>query len=350
MLLEKGFDDADITILVDDDDTYDPPNRHNVMAALRDLCTDREPGDIIFMHYSGHGTQIPSDGDDEETDDKDEAIVLGDMYTMADDDLKQYFCRLPDGARATVVMDCCHSGSMLDGQEVIISGDKEDDERDLELPEGLREPVEADAGDRSLPLDILCNVLGQKIGADVAPSGNGVNGAMAQLFGGSAGKLARRYALNQLTGQASGGAGADLGALAVDILTRGDVDTGDVTEEEISERPSRFISSMMAQLGLGGEADEDEPYNPDHEEMSEAVVTLVTGCQADETSADVRPEDGEPHGALTKAYTDVLCENADVTSYELVREVRSVLADQGFSQNPCLETSDELSSEVFICE
>ena len=54
------------------------------------------------------GTQVPSDGDDEETDMKDEALVLSEMFLLADDDLKQFFSAVPEGTRVTVTTDCCH--------------------------------------------------------------------------------------------------------------------------------------------------------------------------------------------------------------------------------------------------
>lgn len=103
ILKSKGFEDDDIKILVDDDDSFTPPTGANFKNALQWLCSDRQSDDIIFMHFSGHGTQIPSDGDDEEVDQKDEALVLAEMFLVVDDDLKQFFSELPDGCQATVV-------------------------------------------------------------------------------------------------------------------------------------------------------------------------------------------------------------------------------------------------------
>lgn len=72
------------------------------------------PGDTLFFHYSGHGTQVPTDHDDLEADGLDEAIVPVDMNLIVDDDLRLIFCQLPLGARMTMLADCCHSGTMMD--------------------------------------------------------------------------------------------------------------------------------------------------------------------------------------------------------------------------------------------
>lgn len=38
----------------------------------------------------------------------DEALVLSEMFLLADDDLKQFFSNVPEGTRVTVTTDCCH--------------------------------------------------------------------------------------------------------------------------------------------------------------------------------------------------------------------------------------------------
>lgn len=69
------------------------------------------------MHYSGHGTQI-RDTNGDEADGFDEALVPYD-YTSAgcilDDELFRIVVRpLRDGVTLTSLMDCCHSGTILD--------------------------------------------------------------------------------------------------------------------------------------------------------------------------------------------------------------------------------------------
>lgn len=64
--------------------------------------------DFFCLYVLTQGSQIPSDGDDEESDNKDEVIVLSDFYLLADDDLKTYFVKIPVGCKLTVVLDSCH--------------------------------------------------------------------------------------------------------------------------------------------------------------------------------------------------------------------------------------------------
>lgn len=110
-----------------------------------------------------------------------------------------FFGKLPEGCKATVITDCCHSGSMLDGEEVAIEGAKdsasikptEESSSLLSVLGGTR-AVEVST-DRSLPIGTIANILGGQLGKPVDPTGNGVNGAMAQLFGGDAGKLMGKF-------------------------------------------------------------------------------------------------------------------------------------------------------------
>lgn len=52
-----GFQPADITVMVDTDQTTTQPTGRNIKAALRSLVAAAQDGDVLFVHYSGHGTQ-----------------------------------------------------------------------------------------------------------------------------------------------------------------------------------------------------------------------------------------------------------------------------------------------------
>lgn len=79
-LIERyGFSDDDITVLIDTDDSFTQPTGKNVRQALSSLIHSAEPGDIVFVHYSGHGTRLPAEtGEDDDTG-YDECIVPCDM-------------------------------------------------------------------------------------------------------------------------------------------------------------------------------------------------------------------------------------------------------------------------------
>ena len=74
-----GFSKNDITVLIDTDDNYGSPTGANVRQALQDLISQAQPGDILFFHYSGHGTRVPADADENDETGYDECIVPCDM-------------------------------------------------------------------------------------------------------------------------------------------------------------------------------------------------------------------------------------------------------------------------------
>lgn len=409
----KGFEEENIRLIVDDDEDCPDPSGAEVKKALEWLTTDRTEDDVIFFHFSGHGTQIPCDGDDVEEDDKDEAIVLEQMFLMADDDLKMFFCRLPVGCKVTCCTDCCHSGSMLDGEEVSIEGAKDEDSAHssgtsdglLSILGGSRDvDVDIDIEDistsRSLPIDTIASILSNNLGKDVPPTGNGVNGALSQMFGGDAGKLMVKFALSQLSGGGNGKSSGTsaLASLAQSFLGGGSSAAGNERDNGTSnggggkkklisgliggflggfgkpERPPQqeqpqkpdnpmaqllsggdpisSLAAMLGGMGLAGEQSVTSSGAPAYKPPSSStkdVAVLITGCQAHETSADVRPPNGMAFGALTKTLSDVYTENPDISHYELVSKVRQKLSRAKFAQNPCLECSEENAHRRFIC-
>lgn len=74
-----GFSKENITVLIDTDDRYTQPTGRNIRRALGNLVQSAEPGDVLFVHYSGHGTRLPAEtGEDDDTG-YDECIVPSDM-------------------------------------------------------------------------------------------------------------------------------------------------------------------------------------------------------------------------------------------------------------------------------
>lgn len=79
---------------------------------------------------------------------------------------------------------------------------------------------------------------------------------------------------------------------------------------------------------------------------------LLSGCQADETSADMNPvaAGGKAFGAFSNAVETVLKENPGkvLSNREVVMMARMVLKAQGFDQHPCLYCSDENADAAFL--
>lgn len=75
---------------------------------------------------------------------------------------------------------------------------------------------------------------------------------------------------------------------------------------------------------------------------------LLSGCQTDETSADVG-NGGKAFGAFSNAIQQVLKQKSEPTSNrEMVAMAREILAAQRFEQHPCLYCSDENANENFL--
>jgi metacaspase-1 len=103
-----GFKATDIAELTDLAAT-----KASMQAAVRKLVAAARPGDVILLHYSGHGSNVP-DQDGDEADRRDEILCPTDLdwkNPLADDWLRQSFDRLRPGVSFTVIMDCCHSGT-----------------------------------------------------------------------------------------------------------------------------------------------------------------------------------------------------------------------------------------------
>lgn len=80
---------------------------------------------------------------------------------------------------------------------------------------------------------------------------------------------------------------------------------------------------------------------------------LLSGCQADETSADMSPnmEGGKAYGAFSNAVEMVLKAKSGqrLSNRELVMEARKVLKAQGLTQqHPCLYCRDENVDAAFL--
>ncbi|MBS0287267.1 MAG: caspase family protein [Proteobacteria bacterium] len=86
------------------------PTRDNIINGLKALVAKAQPDDIIFFHYSGHGTNSLRRKNDYEAicPIKDKEIEL-----IADFELHAIINELVPGARFVSALDCCHSGDMF---------------------------------------------------------------------------------------------------------------------------------------------------------------------------------------------------------------------------------------------
>ena len=82
------------------------------------LVRDAQPGDQLVFHFSGHGSQVANEQDDDiESDGLDEILCLYDMdfndpeTYLLDDTIGEWIDKLKPGVKLTFLLDCCHSGT-----------------------------------------------------------------------------------------------------------------------------------------------------------------------------------------------------------------------------------------------
>jgi hypothetical protein len=105
-----GFKKKDIKVLLDGAAT-----QKAMEAGIKSLLRGAKKGDVLVLHYSGHGSNVPDDAKNkDEADGRDEILCPTDLNwdkPMRDDWLRKMFDSLPAGVSFTTIMDCCHSGT-----------------------------------------------------------------------------------------------------------------------------------------------------------------------------------------------------------------------------------------------
>ncbi|KAG8884481.1 hypothetical protein FRB98_002380 [Tulasnella sp. 332] len=110
LVQEHGYHPADMVTLTDDQNKHGVfyPNGRNMMKGIKWLVEENSPGDSLFLHYSGHGGQVPDpDGDRESS--FDDTIVPVDFETngQLDSDMlhRALVSPLDPQVRLTVIFD-----------------------------------------------------------------------------------------------------------------------------------------------------------------------------------------------------------------------------------------------------
>jgi metacaspase-1 len=104
-----GFSKADITTLTDLKAT-----QKAMQSAIAQLIRGGRRGDVLLVHFSGHGSNVP-DNDGDEADSRDEILCPTDLdwkNPFRDDWLRKTFDSMRAGVSLTVITDCCHSGTI----------------------------------------------------------------------------------------------------------------------------------------------------------------------------------------------------------------------------------------------
>ena len=147
-----GFDKRDITTLTDA-----AASKKAIQTGIKALLRDSKKGDVLLLHYSGHGSNVPDDNSDE-PDGRDEILCPANLDwddPLRDDWLRTEFDRVKDGVSFTVIMDCCHSGT---NTRAVLPPDAPIKERYLPSPWGLK----AVESGRSLPKKVTSELRRSK--------------------------------------------------------------------------------------------------------------------------------------------------------------------------------------------
>lgn len=126
MLSKYGYND--VITLVNEQAT-----KKAIVLSFQKLTAVCNPGDIVYIHFSGHGQQV-TDVNGDETDGWDEAWIPYDAYLtyderlykgenhLVDDELNTLLTsvrnKIGDSGKMLVVVDACHSGDSVRGSDI----------------------------------------------------------------------------------------------------------------------------------------------------------------------------------------------------------------------------------------
>jgi len=148
------FDAANVTILADGlDGANASPTRAQILSTLAEVADKAQPGDFVYLHYSGHGSQQPTLTPETETDGLDEILLPADSApwdkeakripnALVDDEIGEALDAVRDkGAFVWIVVDACNSGSVTRAAAVGTADQSFDRKLDPTDPNGLAIPA-----------------------------------------------------------------------------------------------------------------------------------------------------------------------------------------------------------------
>ncbi|KAI1751483.1 peptidase C14, caspase domain-containing protein [Xylaria castorea] len=119
LINDRGFSptEHDMVIMSDNPEnegTAFYPTGANILAAINWLVTRNRPGDVLWLSYSGHGSQVRNDDGDRPSgyDDTICPVDFQENGQISSENLhKAIVSPMNPACRLTILFDCCHSGS-----------------------------------------------------------------------------------------------------------------------------------------------------------------------------------------------------------------------------------------------
>jgi len=143
VLIEKfEFAPGDVVVLHNELATKD-----NILSEWKKIVAQTAKGDVVFVHFSGHGDSIP-DNNGDEIDGKDESLVPFDYVSLddfskniRDDEIGKILDELKkkEPGNVTVSIDSCYSGTATRGDYAVRGGSRDIVKPEKESPSGLQD-------------------------------------------------------------------------------------------------------------------------------------------------------------------------------------------------------------------
>lgn len=117
LLKSNTYNFTDVRVFTDN--VQNPHTTFEKMKEELELLAERSKDlnlETVWIHFSGHGTQI-YDRNGDEIDNKDECIVPSDYKTgglLRDDTIKHILRKFNPNTKIICIFDCCHSGTLGD--------------------------------------------------------------------------------------------------------------------------------------------------------------------------------------------------------------------------------------------
>ena len=177
------FAAANVTVLADGIAGAPAPTLAAIRGAFAELTTKVQPGDFVYLHFSGHGTQAPAVHPETELDGLDELFLPVDIGAWSDDGGGVANALVDDevgamldaltarGADVWVVFDSCHSGTVT---RAAPSGDEEVQSRMLP-PEALGLTAEQVEG-------VTTRAVDPRMAPEAPMAGTGKGGHLVAFF------------------------------------------------------------------------------------------------------------------------------------------------------------------------
>jgi hypothetical protein len=124
LISEYGYHEDNIVVLCDDNGftteqerAMTVPTKTNILNEIDKLCRESEHLDEIWIHYSGHGSQLQDQNTSTPITTVRDIIIPSnyqDEGVIRDNELLQKIQTIATRCPAILVFDCCHSGTICD--------------------------------------------------------------------------------------------------------------------------------------------------------------------------------------------------------------------------------------------